>query len=239
MKYHTICTTHKFEQYNISVMSQQTTQPSAQPSAQSPAQRPARPNLPPLNFSGHRIPSALPPTVPLPTGPTDFFEGRLWLGSKADAERRLPEGTTHVLSIGECVETPDGIVHDEFEISDCTGANIFPIIEKCLPIIRQALANGGVVFVHCFAGISRSASIVIAYLMQENGLSFEQALKLVKERRPQVSPNLGFCGTLQAFGTSIRHPSAPPSPFPSLPMSPAYDAFYRPPPNSPVSVGSD
>jgi protein-tyrosine phosphatase len=54
------------------------------------------------------------------------------------------------------------------------------------------LQSGGRVFVHCFAGVSRSATIVIAYLMKEHGLSFNSAIKFVKSKRPQINPNDGF-----------------------------------------------
>ena len=47
----------------------------------------------------------------------------------------------------------------------------------------------------CAAGISRSASIVIAYIMRQQRLSFSAARSLVKSRRSAVNPNLGF--TLQ------------------------------------------
>lgn len=46
----------------------------------------------------------------------------------------------------------------------------------------------GCVLVHCGAGISRSAAVVIAYLCRFAGMSYAEALGFVKERRPQVAP---------------------------------------------------
>ena len=46
----------------------------------------------------------------------------------------------------------------------------------------------GCVLVHCGAGISRSAAVVIAYLCRYTGMSYAEALTFVKVRRPQVAP---------------------------------------------------
>jgi protein-tyrosine phosphatase len=55
------------------------------------------------------------------------------------------------------------------------------------------------VLVHCIAGYSRSASLVVAYLIGHAALTFDEALALVKERRPVAEPNLGFANQLRAF----------------------------------------
>lgn len=50
----------------------------------------------------------------------------------------------------------------------------------------------GSVLVHCAAGVSRSASIVIAYLMRNNGMNYTEAYALVKNKRFVICPNHGF-----------------------------------------------
>jgi protein-tyrosine phosphatase len=52
--------------------------------------------------------------------------------------------------------------------------------------------SGGTVLVHCFAGISRSASCIIAYLMQELNMPFFEAMSYTRKRRPIIFPNYGF-----------------------------------------------
>ena len=52
---------------------------------------------------------------------------------------------------------------------------------------------------HCFAGVSRSATIVIAYLMQELGMSLVDAMQHVRKQRYFINPNDGFRRQLQAF----------------------------------------
>ena len=58
--------------------------------------------------------------------------------------------------------------------------------------------------VHCYAGVSRSATIIIAYLMQEKRLTFVEALKYVRRRRPIVCPNFGFQKQLLDFEKNLR-----------------------------------
>uniref|UniRef100_A0A8C7Y4E2 Dual specificity phosphatase 19b n=1 Tax=Oryzias sinensis TaxID=183150 RepID=A0A8C7Y4E2_9TELE len=57
----------------------------------------------------------------------------------------------------------------------------------------------GVVLVHCNAGVSRSPSVVIGYLMIREGLSFDDAFSQVKQARPSSRPNSGFYQQLQNF----------------------------------------
>jgi protein-tyrosine phosphatase len=58
--------------------------------------------------------------------------------------------------------------------------------------MKEALMSGGTVLVHCFAGISRSASCIIAYLMQELNMPFFEAMSYTRKRRPIIFPNYGF-----------------------------------------------
>lgn len=57
----------------------------------------------------------------------------------------------------------------------------------------------GVVLVHCNAGVSRSSSIVMAYLMWREGLLFDEAYRQVKLARPSSRPNSGFYRQLQNY----------------------------------------
>lgn len=56
---------------------------------------------------------------------------------------------------------------------------------------------------HCVAGVSRSAAIGIAYLIQECGLSMRDAYHVVKNKRHCVSPNLNFMGQLIGFEKAL------------------------------------
>jgi protein-tyrosine phosphatase len=59
--------------------------------------------------------------------------------------------------------------------------------------------KNGRCLVHCVQGISRSASVVIAYVIASENKSFEEAHRYVKEKRPLIKPNDGFAQQLQEY----------------------------------------
>ena len=54
--------------------------------------------------------------------------------------------------------------------------------------------RGGKTMVHCHAGISRSATICLAYIMYNENLDLNTAFEFVKSRKHEISPNLSFMG---------------------------------------------
>lgn len=57
--------------------------------------------------------------------------------------------------------------------------------------------------VHCQAGISRSATICLAYLMMKKRVRLEEAFEFVKQRRSIISPNFSFMGQLLQFESQV------------------------------------
>jgi len=60
------------------------------------------------------------------------------------------------------------------------------------------------VFVHCQGGISRSATIVIAYLMYKNNMTVNEASNYVKEHRPCICPNPNFMEQLEQYYKTLN-----------------------------------
>lgn len=101
-------------------------------------------------------------------------------------------------------DSPASACADQFEylnipVIDNCEQNLTPYLDEAVAFIRRALAEGGRVLVHCMAGRSRSASLVIAYLMTELHLDLDQALAFVQEKRPIVRPNAAFMQQLRQF----------------------------------------
>lgn len=61
------------------------------------------------------------------------------------------------------------------------------------------IEKGSNVLIHCLAGVSRSPTIVTAYLMHKKKLRFKEALAIIKQTRPFVNPNPGFIEQLKLF----------------------------------------
>eukprot|EP00914_Ancora_sagittata_P011520 GHVO01022362.1.p1 GENE.GHVO01022362.1~~GHVO01022362.1.p1 ORF type:complete len:233 (+),score=35.61 GHVO01022362.1:154-852(+) len=73
--------------------------------------------------------------------------------------------------------------------------------------IRDAIADGGKVLVHCGAGVSRAPTVCAAFLISELNMAKDEALGLIRSVRPHIEPNEGFLRQLDEFeATHIGSP---------------------------------
>ncbi|KAL5811992.1 hypothetical protein ACOSQ3_026942 [Xanthoceras sorbifolium] len=94
-------------------------------------------------------------------------------------------------------------------IRDMENENLLDYLDVCLDFIDQSRKEGSVL-VHCFAGVSRSAAIITAYLMRTEQLSSEDALESLRQSCEFVGPNDGFLEQLKMFeemGFKVDHTS--------------------------------
>jgi len=89
---------------------------------------------------------------------------------------------------------------------DLPDTDIVSHFDECFAFIDTARDTGGRVLVHCMAGVSRSASIVIGYLMKVKDMDFVTAFNHVKAKRPTIRPNDGFMHQLQNYGCQLKQP---------------------------------
>ncbi|KAF6135683.1 hypothetical protein GIB67_028254 [Kingdonia uniflora] len=83
-------------------------------------------------------------------------------------------------------------------LEDVASENLLDCLEVCLNFIDESRKHGSVL-VHCFAGQSRSAAVMTAYLMRTEQLSLEDALTSLRLSRETVCPNDGFLYQLKSF----------------------------------------
>lgn len=83
--------------------------------------------------------------------------------------------------------------------SDTPDQNISQYFPVCNDFIHAARLRNGNVLIHCLAGMSRSVTVAVAYIMSVTQLSWKEALKVVRTGRSVANPNLGFQVQLQEF----------------------------------------
>ena len=130
----------------------------------------------------------------------DKISDKVFLGNEEGGmnKDKLKElGISHILICGLDLEKfyPDEFMYKHILIDDHTSEDIKKYFRECLNFIESSKK----VYVHCWAGVSRSATVVIAYFMWKLKLNYEDARKFVEEKRECISPNEGFIKQLKEF----------------------------------------
>jgi hypothetical protein len=139
----------------------------------------------------------------------DRILDNLYLGDIVGATSKdllKSNGITHILTVcaGKKPCFPDEFAYKVVQVLDHPAAPLISYFESCIRFIARAMEVGGKVFVHCFAGVSRSATIVIAYLMKEKEMYIKDAYNLVKSKRSYIGPNDGFIKQLHQFQRKLQ-----------------------------------
>ncbi|EPE34848.1 (Phosphotyrosine protein) phosphatases II [Glarea lozoyensis ATCC 20868] len=134
--------------------------------------------------------------APIPSVPGLYISDRF-------AARSLPLlkslNITAILSLTSAAEVPrfqpdaiEGLVQKHVDVDDDPTEDLFGILEDCCDWIALGLDAGKGVLVHCTQGISRSGSVVVAFVARKLKVDYLTALKTARKHRPQINPNLGF-----------------------------------------------
>jgi len=84
-------------------------------------------------------------------------------------------------------------------IVDSERNPINTIFQESFDFIDESLNNNKGILVHCNHGMSRSVTVVVAYLMKKFRVGYKKALEYVKEQRPLARPNQGFINQLMDY----------------------------------------
>lgn len=89
-------------------------------------------------------------------------------------------------------------------INDTHDEDIDDYFNQSYDFIESCLNKNEKVLVHCKIGMSRSATIIISYLMRKYNLSLDESLKFLKEKRTIIKPNSHFMKKLKKYEQTIK-----------------------------------
>ncbi|XP_071973157.1 dual specificity protein phosphatase 22-A-like [Engystomops pustulosus] len=139
-------------------------------------------------------------------GMSQILDG-LYLGNVRDAEDKVSlsrHKVTHIVSVHNNAKPllPE-MTYLCIAASDSERQNLIQHFKKCIKFIHECRLSGGGCLVHCLAGVSRSTTILVAYLMTVTAFGWEECLSAVKAVRSYVGPNLGFQQQLQEYEMTL------------------------------------
>jgi dual specificity phosphatase 12 len=160
----------------------------------------------------------------------DIIDGRVYISNLRAAQNpalltRL--GITHVLSVcppSSFTQSIPPVIPQEHRLSipvqDSEHAEILGYLSAACEFIQRALdeREESKVLVHCVMGVSRSATVVAAYLMKTRNITHTDAISYIRSRRAIIHPNYGFRLQLAVFSACAYTPTA---------THPAYTAWKR------------
>lgn len=97
-------------------------------------------------------------------------------------------------------ELGNKIIHKFIKLNDTTCSDISTYFREAI----EFMEGDGITLVHCRAGISRSSTLIMAYLIEKNSWSLNEAFTFTKSKRGCVAPNFGFLGQLQKFEDDLK-----------------------------------
>ncbi|XP_026707319.1 dual specificity protein phosphatase 5 [Athene cunicularia] len=139
----------------------------------------------------------------------------LYLGSAYHASKCEFLANLHITALLNVSRKSSESFKDQYcykwiPVEDSHTADISSHFQEAIDFIDYVRRTGGKILVHCEAGISRSPTICMAYLMKTKKLCLEEAFDYIKQRRSLISPNFGFMGQLLQYESEIL--SSTPSP---------------------------
>ena len=114
-------------------------------------------------------------------------------------------GITNIISVIAGFEPPfpEDFNYLVINALDNENTDLYEIFEDTSRFIEKAFENNEKILVHCMAGRSRSATIIIAYLIKTFGIKAYTGIDILKSKRPIVQPNNSFIKQLNTYYNSI------------------------------------
>ena len=97
----------------------------------------------------------------------------------------------------------ENIIYIKFDLDDTEDESITQCFDAAIQFITNCNPTNNIL-IHCYAGISRSATIVLAYLMKSHHMTLADALAYLTSKRECIEPNAGFMRQLQRYECELR-----------------------------------
>ena len=113
-----------------------------------------------------------------------------------DANLMIKEGITHILNCGNGLknfyENNNIFKYLYIPLYDSESQKLEKYLEKSNNFIKEGSENNNKILIHCGAGMSRSVTLCLMYMIMEKKYKFSEAYRVVKEKRKCAIPNSGF-----------------------------------------------
>ncbi|KAK7867848.1 hypothetical protein R5R35_003520 [Gryllus longicercus] len=134
---------------------------------------------------------------------TEVFE-HVYLGSEWNAsnlEELQKNGVRHILNVTREIDNffPGMFNYQNIRVYDDEKTDLLKHWDNTFKYITNAQKEGSKVLVHCKMGVSRSASVVIAYAMKAYNWDYKRAFDYVKQKRTCIKPNTSFVSQLETY----------------------------------------
>lgn len=133
----------------------------------------------------------------------DFIMDCLAIGDLTDGESDPP--VEAILNLTQFDYTSPRM-YKQIYFPDFEYMQDLSLIGQCTQFIREQIEQRHRILVHCFAGISRSSTMCLAYLY-ECGMSFDEALAFIVRRRPTARPHEELLRSLHDWYEGSRNGS--------------------------------
>ena len=98
----------------------------------------------------------------------------------------------------------DGFIYKQIAVEDSHEVDMIKHLPEAFCFIEEAKNRGEKVLVHCHAGMSRSVTVIIAYLMKYYHYTLDGAFDHVKQQKQNISPNFSFMGQLIEYESDLK-----------------------------------
>jgi len=114
-------------------------------------------------------------------------------------------GVTHIINCAIEIRNfyPDDFQYLNLHLQDWEDQQIAVHFEKAYQFIEDARNKNGKVLVHCMAGVSRSSTITISYVMKFKNMNLKESFSFTKQKRACIYPNTGFLHQLIKYEQTL------------------------------------